>query len=344
MFPSNHQFSGQPRALAVVETTTTSIQVDLNEASLVSRDEVQNGGFSEAKSIMESSEKLQDDLRMLGMKIKQHEDSLKLLRNQKNKLDDTILDMQVTLGKYHSSSSPGVNKDESHLQSEHETTEQILRHEKSAAGILCQLKAHHGSQASHLSLTKDVLGVVATLGKVDDENLSRIFSEYLGVQTMLAVVCNTFEGVKALETFNQDGCIDKTSGLHGLAASIGRSLDGRFLVICLENLRPYAGDFVAEDRQRRLDLLKPRLPNGECPPGFLGFAVNMINVDSSNLSFVTASGEGLRETLFYNLFSHLQVYQTRAEMVRALPCISEGAVSLDGGMIRSNGVFSLGSR
>lgn len=79
----------------------------------------------------------------------------------------------VTLGKYHSSSSPGVNKDESHLQSEHETTEQILRHEKSAAGILCQLKAHHGSQASHLSLTKDVLGVVATLGKVDDENLSR---------------------------------------------------------------------------------------------------------------------------------------------------------------------------
>lgn len=250
----------------------------------------------------------------------------------------------VTLGKYHSSSSPGVNKDESHLQSEHETTEQILRHEKSAAGILCQLKAHHGSQASHLSLTKDVLGVVATLGKVDDENLSRIFSEYLGVQTMLAVVCNTFEGVKALETFNQDGCIDKTSGLHGLAASIGRSLDGRFIVICLENLRPYAGDFVAEDRQRRLDLLKPRLPNGECPPGFLGFAVNMINVDSSNLSFVTASGEGLRETLFYNLFSHLQVYQTRAEMVRALPCISEGAVSLDGGMIRSNGVFSLGSR
>ncbi|KAH1075346.1 hypothetical protein J1N35_027674 [Gossypium stocksii] len=344
MFPSNHQFSGQPRALAVVETTTASIQVDLNEASLVSRDEVQNGGFSEAKSIMESSEKLQDDLRMLGMKIKQHEDSLKLLRNQKNKLDDTILDMQVMLGKYHSSSSPGVNKDESHLQSEHETTEQILRHEKSAAGILCQLKACHGSQASHLSLTKDVLGVVATLGKVDDENLSRIFSEYLGVQTMLAVVCNTFEGVKALETFNQDGCIDKTSGLHGLAASIGRSLDGRFLVICLENLRPYAGDFVAEDRQRRLDLLKPRLPNGECPPGFLGFAVNMINVDSSNLSFVTASGEGLRETLFYNLFSHLQVYQTRAEMVRALPCISEGAVSLDGGMIRSNGVFSLGSR
>ncbi|GMJ00529.1 INVOLVED IN DE NOVO 1, DEFECTIVE IN MERISTEM SILENCING 3 [Hibiscus trionum] len=343
MFPSNHQFSSQPRALAVVETAT-SMQVDLNETSFDSRDEMQNGGFSEVKSIMESSEKLQDDLRMLGLKIKQHEDSIKLLKTQKNKLDDTILDKQVLLGKYHSSSSPIENKDQSHLQSEHEITEQILRHEKSAAGILYQLKTHHGPQASHLSLTKDILGAVATLGKVDDENLCRLFSEYLGLQTMLAIVCKTFEGVKALETFNQDGCIDKTSGLHGIAASFGRSLDGRFLVICLESLRPYAGDFVADDPQRRLDLLKPRLPNGECPPGFLGFAVNMIHVDGPNLSFVTARGEGLRETLFYNLFSCLQVYRTRAEMVLALPCISEGAVSLDGGIIRSSGVFSLGTR
>ena len=31
----------------------------------------------------------------------------------------------------------------------------------------------YDTQASHLILTKDVLGAVATLGKVDDENLSR---------------------------------------------------------------------------------------------------------------------------------------------------------------------------
>lgn len=65
----------------------------------------------------------------------------------------------------------------------------------------------------------------------------RLLSEYLGVQTMLAIVCKTYEGTKALETYNQDGCLDKTSGLHGLGASIGRALDGRFLVICLESLR-----------------------------------------------------------------------------------------------------------
>ena len=70
----------------------------------------------------------------------------------------------------------------------------------------------------------------------------------------------------------------------------------------------------------------------------------MINLDVSNLFCVTARGRGLRETLFYNLFSRLQVYQTRADMLHALPCISDGAISLDGGMIRATGVFSLGNR
>ena len=100
---------------------------------------------------------------------------------------------------------------------------------------------------------------------------------------------------------------------------------------------------MLEDAQRKLDILIPRLPNGELPSGFLGFAVNMINLDSSNLFCVTPSGYGLRETLFYNLFSRLQVYKTRAKMIQALPCISEGALSLDGGMVRSCGVFSLGN-
>jgi hypothetical protein len=114
-----------------------------------------------------------------------------------------------------------------------------------------------------------------------------------------------------------------------------------FFLFCF---RPYAGKHVIDDSQRKLDILNPRLPNGECPDGFIGFAVNMINIDSFNLFCVTPSGHGLRETLFYNLFSRLQVYKTRAEMIQALPCISDGALSLDGGMVRSCGVFSLGNR
>lgn len=67
--------------------------------------------------------------------------------------------------------------------------------------------------------------------------MCRILSEYLGLDTMLALVCKTYEGIKALEMYDNEGCIKKTSGLHGLGTSIGRALEGRFQVICLENLR-----------------------------------------------------------------------------------------------------------
>lgn len=306
------------------------------------RDTMQNGT---AEATIYNSKKLEDVVHEMGLKIKQHEENIKFLKTQKNGLDNSILDMQVALGKYQTESESGPENEElSHVLSEQETIEQILRYEKSAAGIWCQLKTRHGTQASHLPLTKDVLGIVAMLGKVDDDNLSRLLSDYLGLETMLAIVCKTYDGIKALETYDKEGYINKTSGFHGLGSSIGRSLDGRFLVICVENLRPYGGEFIADDPQRRLDILKPRLPNGESPPGFLGFAVNMVNIDSVNLYCATSSGYGLRETLFYNLFSRLHVYRTRADMLQALPCIRDGAISLDGGIIKHNNVFVLGKR
>ncbi|KAH9673601.1 protein DEFECTIVE IN MERISTEM SILENCING 3 [Citrus sinensis] len=347
--------SAQTNAV-LVDDSSASMQVDQTENSVVARDGMQNGG---TELVIYNSKRLQDDLQMIGLKIKQHEDHIKLLKSQSLKLGDSILDLQVcpfyyklphncwvknlgilarncfhpvNLGKYHSAKVD--NEDHSNHQNEEETTGQILQHEKSAAGVLCQLKTRHCTQASHLTFTKDVLGIVASLGQLEDENLSSLLSEYLGVDTMLAIVCKTFECVKALETYDKEGHIIKSSGLHGLGASIGRAIDGR----------PFAGEFVVDDPQRRLDLWKPRLPTGECPPGFLGYAVNMINIDSKNLFCATASGHGLRETLFYNLFYRLQVYRTRADMLLALPLISDGAISLDGGIIRSSGVFSLGSR
>ena len=57
------------------------------------------------------------------------------------------------------------------------------------------------------------------------------------VETMLAIVCRTYEEVKALEMYDKEGCINKSFDLRRLGASIGRALDGRFLVICLEYLR-----------------------------------------------------------------------------------------------------------
>uniref|UniRef100_A0A0A9D559 Protein DEFECTIVE IN MERISTEM SILENCING 3 n=1 Tax=Arundo donax TaxID=35708 RepID=A0A0A9D559_ARUDO len=193
-----------------------------------------------------------------------------------------------------------------------------------------------------MPLIKDILGYVATLGKVNDNNISRILSEYLGMDNMLALVCKTFDGVKGLEKYDKDGVIDKSSGVHGLGRSVGKFLDGRFTVFCLENMRPFSGDVNIDDPQRKLILHRPRLPGGVSPSGFLGFAVNMIHLDRAHLSCLTASGHGLRETLFYSLFSHLQVYKTRADIQRALPLINDGAVSLDGGILRPNGSFFLG--
>ncbi|KAL7003615.1 hypothetical protein U1Q18_004766 [Sarracenia purpurea var. burkii] len=343
MFQPNNQLSIHTKALSIQDPSALKHAGQIDSPS--TRDEMQNGALSQAETVVYTSKKLQDALQMLGLKIKEHEANIKLLKTQQNSLDDSILDMQVSLGKYHSSSTPMIEaEDQTRVDSEEETVEQIIGHEKSAAGVLCLLKTRHGSQASHLPLIKDVLGIVAQLGKVDDDNLSRLLSEYLGIETMLAVVCKTYDGVKALETYEKDGSIIESSGIHGLGNSIGRHLDGRYLVICLENLRPYIGEFLADDPQRRLDFLKPRLPNGESPPGFLGFAVNMVNIDDANLFCLTANGHGLRETLFYNLFSRLQVYRTRAEMLQALPCISNGAISLDGGMIKTTGMFSLGNR
>ncbi|KAL5156238.1 Protein DEFECTIVE IN MERISTEM SILENCING 3 [Glycine soja] len=237
--------------------------------------------------------------------IKQHEDNLKFLNSQSNQLAESIFDLQVSLARYHSTNVITLENGNGAFHTEEETMEQVMKKENSAASIFSWLKVN--AQTSNLTLTKDVVGVVATLAKVESDDLSRILSEFLGLETMLAIVCSSYEGINALE-------------------------------------KPFVGGFVANDPQKKLALPKPRLPNGECPPGFLDYAVNMIHLDSKYLSFLTDSGYGLRETLFYGLFSRLQIYKTRNEMLLALPCIHDGALSLDGGMIRGRGMFALGSR
>ncbi|XP_047265406.1 protein DEFECTIVE IN MERISTEM SILENCING 3 isoform X1 [Capsicum annuum] len=301
------------------------------------RNTMQSGSV---EAVIRHSKNLEDGLKEIGLKIKHHEDKIGFLKARINTLDDSILDKQVALSKIPSVSGTGSANSESSNGRNEETIQQILRYDKSAAGIYCQLKP----QIDHHPSMKDVMGIVALLGKVDDDNLSRILSDYLGLQTMLAVVCKTHDEPKALETYDKAGLINKSSGLHGLGASMGRPLDDQFLVICLDNLSPYTGEFIAGDPQKRLAIKKPRYLNEETPPGFLGFAVNMIDIDDANLYCVTSTGHGLRETLFYKLFSRLQVYKTRADMLQALPVITNGAVSLDGGIIKSDGVFVLGER
>ena len=70
----------------------------------------------------------------------------------------------------------------------------------------------------------------------------------------------------------------------------------------------------------------------------------MIDLDNNQLCIKTKSGHGLRETLLYRLFGQLQVYQTKEDMIAARSCIKHGAVSLDGGILKENGLVSLGFR
>ncbi|KAK8961586.1 hypothetical protein KSP40_PGU019223 [Platanthera guangdongensis] len=303
------------------------------------------GSASNSELFKSLIQKEQDDLQKVTQEVKHHEDNLKFLKSQVNAIDESLQDLQGEL-KERRSSIMAVEVDDTitFVNMEKQTLDSICQMDGTAASIICLVKDQHGSVASTLRCTKEVVGIVASLGKVKDVELNKVLSEYLGLETMLAIVCKTFEGVQALERYEKDGTIDKNTGLHGIAPTIGRTMKGRFHVFCLQNMRPFAGEFVSDDPQKKLALINPRLPNGKLPHGFLGFAVNMINVDDMYLSYVTVRGHGLRETLFYNLFSRLQVYISRADMVKAQPFITDGAVSLDGGIIKGSGLFFLGDR
>lgn len=76
--------------------------------------------------------------------------------------------------------------DLSHTPTGKQTVEQIMQHEKSAAGIVCQMK-YRDTHSDPTSLDNDVLGVVATLGKVNDDKLSRLanINQFFGSATSL---------------------------------------------------------------------------------------------------------------------------------------------------------------
>ncbi|KAJ0035517.1 hypothetical protein Pint_25582 [Pistacia integerrima] len=64
-------------------------------------------------------------------------------------------------------------------------------------------------------------------------------AEYLGEDQMLVLVCRSFRAACALEEYEQNGEVNCTLGLHGKATERGNSIVGRFLVICLEDMRCY---------------------------------------------------------------------------------------------------------
>lgn len=64
----------------------------------------------------------------------------------------------------------------------------------------------------------------------------RIFAEYLGDE-MLAVVCKSYEHVILLETYEENGKVNRAHALHMFASELGQSINGRYGVICIEDIR-----------------------------------------------------------------------------------------------------------
>ncbi|KAG5617258.1 hypothetical protein H5410_017082 [Solanum commersonii] len=104
-----------------------------------------------------------------------------------------------------------------------------------------------------------------------------------------------------------------------LASKLGISIKGQYKVICLED--------ISSDLQRELAFPRPALSNGETLPGIFGYAVNMIFLPAEHLQFRTSSGDA-------------SSLESREHLYMASSCIEDGVVSLDGEMMRGNGVGS----
>ncbi|KAL9436957.1 hypothetical protein AB3S75_022908 [Citrus x aurantiifolia] len=279
--------------------------------------------------IMKIVNELESEVRNYGLCIGRHEKALKLLNDQKIEVEEVLSKLQVSVEPYS-------------LMTKEEIIRRIKSIYQSAASVICCSTKEFLCSKPRSNFMEDVVGPVALIGAVCTNKLSRTLAEYLGEHQMLALVCRSFEAAFALEKYEQDGTIDRKCALHATAAALGKSIDGRYLVICLEGIRPYSGKFGSNDPQRKLALPAPTLPKGNIPAGFVGYAVNMVNLDDHHMHIRTSAGNGLRETLLYRLFGKLQVYKTRKDMIEAHTCIRHGAVSLDGGILKEDGIISLG--
>ncbi|KAJ9680038.1 hypothetical protein PVL29_021800 [Vitis rotundifolia] len=290
------------------------------------------------ESLMNDEKEIEDDICKIGLFIGDSERKLELLHKQKRDIEQSIEKLQA------SAEYDSFNNHRGYMSKKESVMRCIEKKDKSAAAFFCNLSRQIPFQDPGSQLMKDIVGVVALLGTVHINPLGRMLAEYLGEDQMLAVVCRSYEAASKLEKYEWDGKVDREHALYAVAKTFGKPINDRFLVICLENIRPYIGGFQDNDPQRKLNIPNPILPTGEMPPGFLGYAVNMVDLESHHLLTRTTAGHGLRETLFYCLFGELQVYQTREDMKKACFYARHGAVSLDGGIMKGNGIISFGCR
>lgn len=274
--------------------------------------------------IEDAMKKVVDEIETIDSNIRSEEEMIKFLDSHKKSVENRIAGLKDEIGR--------------RVGAKELTRHKIEENVGTAAAVLCNLSSRKGYGPGRC-FKDEVVGIVALLGTVANRELSRMLSVYLGEDNMLAVVCKTPDAVNYFEKYDTDGNVDIRFGIHQEAANLGVPISRRFLIICLDEIRPYNGSLFRNTRQKNLNLPFPR---SETPEGFRGFAVNLINLSAENLEIMTSSGHGLRETLFYRLFGELQVYETRNDMRQAMPYLRNGAISLDGGIIKGDGMLLLG--
>lgn len=109
-------------------------------------------------------------------------DDSPLLINIRERGQQCLFVFAVHMGKLHTSGTCTIEN--TNLQGE-DINEQILRQVNSAAGVLSYVQSHHYSEALQLDMTNGVVGVVAKLGKVNDQNLSQFSSNFLTLISFL---------------------------------------------------------------------------------------------------------------------------------------------------------------
>ncbi|MCO5580545.1 hypothetical protein L7F22_034413 [Adiantum nelumboides] len=165
--------------------------------------------------------------------------------------------------------------------------------------------------------------------------MSRALADFFGEHSMLAVVCKTSEAAGLLVRLNEsDGSIDDTCGLYDYIKRQKQNIHEKLRIFILENMRLYIEGLEESDLQKLLKLVQCKLIDGFVSRGFLGYAVNFMQLNEEH--------GGLRESPFYSLLKELQVYDARRNLFSAKSALTAGGTSLDGSMVQERGCEDFG--
>ncbi|PIA31345.1 hypothetical protein AQUCO_05000016v1 [Aquilegia coerulea] len=170
-------------------------------------------------SFASGTQELHTEISRTGMKIMEHEKTLKLLCEKMATIDQDIRSSKALIGPQEISQlSNFINDKEAMVR-------RIEGKGTKAASVICNMMKVAHSQGLQDQWFEGIIGVVALLGTVSNNNLSRIFAEHLGEKNMLAVVCKSYETARTLEKYEEPGKVD----LYAIAAELGQSINGRFM-------------------------------------------------------------------------------------------------------------------